>query len=293
MRNTSSLLLSADKNCRNVAPPDGHHRYSSPSDLNLADPNLQPEVEGGIPATTIQGPPQPLGQTWAPEQGMGLTLAEQRAATPSPTEDEVRVSVFSDSSSDGVASTEPLSPRSTHVSPGATAPRAPSPASPLAVDSNEHQPASPGWADGVSPEERVLIINSANAARDRRRRRGAVQLDGSPLEPGFSSQPSPTSAPSPSLPRGRQHGSEDGNSPPTSTSDTRRAAPRARLQRSFIPSEREHAGVALVPGLLRRLGRPFSGPWQGPSSPLTSVSLAAVPPSGRLSRLRDLFQRRR
>ncbi|KAI5205875.1 hypothetical protein AUEXF2481DRAFT_585628 [Aureobasidium subglaciale EXF-2481] len=293
MRDTSSLLLPADKNCRNVAPPDGHHRYSSSANLDLANPNLQPEVEGGIPATATQGAPQPLGQTWAPEQGTGPTLAEQRAATPSPTEDEVRVSFFSDSSSDGVAPTEPLSPHSLHVSPRATAPRASSPASPLAADSDEHQSPSPGWADGVSPEERILMTNSANFARDRRRRRGAVQFEVSPLEPTFPSQPSPISAPSPPPPQDRHHGSEGSSSPATARSATRRATPRGRLQRSFVPSERECAGVLLTPGLLRRLGRPFSGPWQGPSSPLISVSLAATPPDSRLSRLRDLFQRRR
>ncbi|KAI5268663.1 hypothetical protein E4T47_07682 [Aureobasidium subglaciale] len=285
MRDTSSLLSPADKNCRNVAPPDGHHRDSSSSDLNLADPNLQPEVEGGIPATATQGPPEPLGQTWAPEQGTG--------PTPSFTEDQVRVSIFSDSSSDGVASTEPLSPRSPHVNPRGIAPRASPPASPLPEDSNERQPPSPGWVDGVLSEERVLMTNSANVARDRRRRRGAVQFEGSPLEPGFPSQPSPTSAPSPSPPQGRHHGSEGGSSPPTARSATRRATPRGRLQRSFVPSERERAGVVLVPGLLRRLGRPFSGPWQGPSSSLVSVLLTTAPPDSHLSRLRDLFQRHR
>lgn len=156
------------------------------------------------------------------------------------------------------------------------------------------------------------MTNSAHFARDRRRRRGAIQLE-APLE---SPLPSPSSLTSFTAPRSRvvspgspppaspfappyspvpepsqdDHNADD--APPT-TPDANKTPPRGRLQRSFAPSERENAGPAILPGLLRRLGRPFSGPWRGPSSPLASVSLADSSSKGSLSHLRRMFSRRR
>jgi hypothetical protein len=144
------------------------------------------------------------------------------------------------------------------------------------------------------------MTNSAQFARDRRRRRGAVIFD-APLELQYPPLSSPTShsvppSPAPPLvPTYSRDSHHDNNIGPASPAvlDVNRAPPRGRLQRSFTPSEREDAGVAIVPGLLRRLARPFSGPWRGPSSPLASVSLIDAPPTGPLKRLRRMFSRRR
>ena len=149
------------------------------------------------------------------------------------------------------------------------------------------------------------MTNSAHFARDRRRRRGAIQLE-APLE---SPLPSPTSITSCSAPRSPASPLEPPYSPPPVSEphhsdgisdiaapispNVNEALPRGRLQRSFTPSEREKAGPAILPGLLRRLGRPFSGPWRGPSSPLASIPATDAPPSDSLSRIRRVFSRRR
>ncbi|THY35046.1 hypothetical protein D6D01_01661 [Aureobasidium pullulans] len=282
MRDMPSLLPLAGTDCHNVAPQDGYHRYSSLPDLNMADPNLQPEGEGGVTPTTNQVP--------AP-QGVGLTLDEQ-AATPS-IADEAMSSVLSDSSSDATAFQERPTSRTFQASPGSTSAPTSSPAPSAASDGDEHRLSPEIWAESVAFEERVLMTNSANVARDRRRRRGAIQLDVTPLGPVFSLLPSLVS---PSHPLSRLEGSDDDLPPPVSSSAADGAmpsTPRARLQRSFMPSEREGAGAILVPGLLRRLGRPFSGSWQGLSSPLGSVSSTDLPRVSCWSRLRRLFSRRR
>ena len=147
------------------------------------------------------------------------------------------------------------------------------------------------------------MTNSAYFARDRRRRRGAIHLDALlELPSPLPSSPAPYSAPhspDPSLlPSCHRivcvpYGEETSGITSPIIPDTNRAPPRGRLERSFTPSERKDAGIAIVPGLLRRLGRPFSGPWRGPSSPIASISGADAPPAGPLSRLRRVFSRRR
>ncbi|KAG9642973.1 hypothetical protein KCU64_g11943, partial [Aureobasidium melanogenum] len=144
-------------------------------------------------------------------------------------------------------------------------------------------------------KERSLMTNSANFARGRRRRRrGAIQHDVS-LGLELSSLPSPTLPSLPALSHDLNSSDDDNArvSEDLSADNDNRATPRGRLQRSFTPSERDDAGVVLVPGLLLRLGRPFSGPWRGPSSPLAPALLVAAPPAGRMARLRRLFSRRR
>ncbi|KAI4729518.1 hypothetical protein E4T49_02581 [Aureobasidium sp. EXF-10728] len=158
--------------------------------------------------------------------------------------------------------------------------------------------------ENISPEERALMTNSANFARGRRQRRGAIQPD-TPLEPAPSSPLSSATSANlspPASPLGSswdQVPRNDGNGGivPTPTSP---AAPdgstmpsRGRLQRSFTPLERDGAGVVSVPGFLHRLRHSCSGPWRGPSSPLTPSSSVDSPPTARLSRLRRFFSCRR
>jgi hypothetical protein len=214
--------------------------------------------------------------------------------------DEARDSFSSENSSDSAASAQTLSPRTIQPRPRIASTRATDSGSSTVVGDGANQFSPDLWA--ISSEERALMTNSAHFARDRRRRRGAIHLD-APLElpSPLPSLPAPSSAPhspGPSLlPYHRivcvPYGEETSGITSPIISNTNRAPPRGRLERSFTPSERKDAGIAIVPGLLRRLGRPFSGPWRGPSSPLASVSATDAPPAGPLSRLRRVFSRRR
>jgi hypothetical protein len=236
-----------------------------------------------------------VNQHWIAED------TEQQTPTHAYIQDEARNSFSSNNSSDSATSAQPLSPRTTYADPG-TSSTCNGTSGPSSVnDDGANQFSADFW--NISPEERALMTNSAHFARDRRRRRGAIQLE-VPLELPTPSLSSPTSYLAPTLPATplvapyceTSHLSHDDNNPniasPT-TPDTNRAPPRGRLQRSFTPSEREDAGVAIVPSLLRRLARPFSGPWRGPSSPLALVPMADTPPTRPLSRLRRWFSRRR
>jgi hypothetical protein len=260
-------------------------------DHNTADPNLQPEVERDM----IPDVNQVFDRRWIAED------TEHQTPTHANVQGEIRNSFSSNSSSDGATLVQPLSPRTTYAGPGTSSTRNTASGPPSMVDDAANQFSADLW--NISPEERALMTNSAHFARDRRRRRGAIHLD-APLElhsPPLSSPTScfaPPSPVSPLVPPYCQipHLSPVDNNPDIAspaTPDANRAPPRGRLQRSFTPSEREDAGVAIVPGLLRRLARPFSGPWRGPSSPLASIPLADAPPASRLSRLRRLFSRRR
>ncbi|KAG9564659.1 hypothetical protein KCU77_g8798, partial [Aureobasidium melanogenum] len=224
-----------------------------------------------------------------------LCIAEQRAVAeqisvnlPS-AEGEIILSGSCESIRHNAISMEPPSPCT--VLSGirnAAAPKSP-PSPPSNISSGGFSPDL--WT--TSPEERFLMTNSADFARGRRRR-GAIQHDVS-LELELSSLSSPTLPSLSALPQDLNVSDDDNArvSENLSVDNDNRATPRGRLQRSFTPSERDDAGVVLLPGLLRRLGRPFSGPWRGPSSPLAPVSLVAAPPAGRMARLRRLFSRRR
>jgi hypothetical protein len=223
---------------------------------------------------------------------------EQQTPTHAHIRDEVRNSFSSNNSSDSAKSSQPLSPRTAYADPG-TSPTRNTASDPTSmIDDGANQFSADSW--NISPEERALMTNSAHFARDRRRRRGAIHLE-VPLElptPSLSSPTLTTPSPAPlALPPYCEipHLSPDDDSDIASPAppDANRAPPRARLQRSFTPSERENAGVAIVPGLLRRLTSPFSGPWRGPSSPLASVAIRDTPPTRPLSRLRRWLSRRR
>lgn len=214
--------------------------------------------------------------------------------------DEPKVSFSSETSSHSATSFQSLSPRSVYPGPRTASIRVPA-SGPFSVVGDGADHFSPDlWV--ILPEKRALMTNSAHFARDRRRRRDAVHLD-APLElpSSLPSSLAPCSAPhspDPSLlPDHRivcvPYGEEISGITSLIIPDTNRAPPRGRLERSFTPSERKGAGIAIVPGLLRRLGRPFSGPWRGPSSPLAPVSGADAPPAGPLSRLRRVFSCRR
>jgi hypothetical protein len=278
IKDMSSRLPMADVTCRNVAPLNGHHRSLSLSNLDMAglDVTLTPDVN----------------RRWVAED------TEQQTPTHAYIQDKVRNSSSSDCSSDGATSVQPVSPRTMYADPRT-----------VTTSSKPHDPSPVGVVDAdgfspdlwvISPEERALMTNSAQFARDRRRRRGAVIFD-APLELHYPPLSSPTShsvphSPAPPLvPAYSRDSRRDDNIGPASPTvpDVNRAPPRGRLQRSFTPSEREDAGVAIVPGLLRRLARPFSGPWRGPSSPLAHVSLVDAPPAGPLKRLSRIFSRRR
>jgi len=215
---------------------------------------------------------------------------------------EIGGELFSSNNSDHTStSVQSLSPRTMYAAPRTTSARTTSSVPSSVVDDSANQFSPDQWV--ISPEERALMTNSAHFARDRRRRRGAVQFE-APVESPIPSPSSPTSYPAPCSPASAlgpsystvpdvsyNHGYSDAASSALSEAD--RAPPRGRLQRSFTPSEREHAGPTILPGLLRRLGRPFSGPWRGPSSPLASIPATNPPPKGSFSRLRRVFSRRR
>jgi hypothetical protein len=261
------------------------HSLPIMEDHNTADPSLQPEVEGDM----IPDVNQVFDRHWIAED------TEHQTPTHADVQGEVGNTFFSNSP------VQPLSPRTTYAGPGTSSTSSAASGPQSVVDDGANQFSADLW--NISPEERALMTNSARFARDRRRRRGAIHLD-APLElhsPPLSSPTScfaPPSPVSPLVPPYCQipHLSPVDNNPDIAspaTPDANRAPPRGRLQRSFTPSERVDAGVAIVPGLLRRLARPFSGPWRGPSSPLASIPLADAPPASRLSRLRRLFSRRR
>ncbi|KAG9517595.1 hypothetical protein KCV07_g6114, partial [Aureobasidium melanogenum] len=224
-----------------------------------------------------------------------LCIARQRAVAEAQTtnlpsvEDEIILSGSSDSIRHGAISMEPSSPCTVYSETRNAAANTTSPGPPSNISSGGFSPDL--WT--MSPEERSLMTNSANFARGRRRR-GAIQHDVL-LEPELSSSSSPAPPSLPALPHDFDCSDDDNARVPEnfSVNNDNKATPRGRLQRSFRPSERDDAGVVLVPGLLRRLGRPFSGPWRGPSSPLAPVSSVTASPSGRMSRLRRLFSRRR
>ncbi|KAI4717998.1 hypothetical protein E4T48_05764 [Aureobasidium sp. EXF-10727] len=213
---------------------------------------------------------------------------------------EDRSSQSSDGSLDGDTLVEVPSPRTPYSGPETTTTRTSIPDEPSNTDSDGFS--STFW--NISPEERALMTNSANFARGRRQRRGAIQSD-TPLESAPSS--SLSSAPSANLsplasPLGSswdQDPRNDGNGgiTPIFTSpaapDGSTTSPRGRLQRSFTPLEPDSAGAVSVPGFLRRLRHSCSGPWRGPSSPLTPSSSVDSPPTARLSRLRRFFSCRR
>ncbi|CAD0114215.1 unnamed protein product [Aureobasidium uvarum] len=193
-----------------------------------------------------------------------------------------------DGSLDGETLVGAPSPRTSYSRTRTASTRTSTPDGPSDVDSDGFS--SNFW--NISPEERALMTNSANFARGRRRRRGAIQAD-AVSEPGpsspLSSTPSVKLSP-PASPLGSSWAQvphdDSGNgiarvSDPSDAPENSTTSPRGRLQRSFTPSERDNAGVVLVPGLFRRLGRPFS------------VSTIGLPSTGRLSRLRRLFSRRR
>jgi hypothetical protein len=285
MKDKSSLLLDAYSDCRNVVAPPGRRRSLSLSNLNMTDLNLQAENEN-------------LDVSQAFDQHRIATDIDQQTLILALTRRETRGSFSSNSSSE--FSVQFLSPRTIHPRPRTASVRAPvsGPSSVVGGGADHFSPDL--WV--ISPEERALMTNSAHFARDRRPRHGAIHLD-APLElpSPSSSSLAPCSAPhspDPSLlPYHRivcvPYGVETLDITSPIVPDINRAPHRGRLERSFTPSERKDAGVAIVPGLLRRLGRPFSGPWRGASSPLASVSGADAPPAGPLSRLRRVFSRRR
>lgn len=253
MKGTISLLLSVDANSRVMAPSGSRHRYPSLPEHIRADLVPQPASERDLaPKFSKVGVSESINS-------IRHSATWRNPPSPCTVDSETR---------NASASTYSAFPPS-DISNGGFSPDL--------------------WT--VSPEERSLMTNSANFARGRRRR-GAIQHD-IPLELELS----PSSSAIPTSPSALPHdsdSSDDGNarhSEDLSVNDDKRATPRGRLQRSFTPSERDDAGVVLVPGLLRRLGRPFSGPWRGPSSPLAPVSMVAAPPVGGLSRLRRLFSR--
>ncbi|KAG9592042.1 hypothetical protein KCU77_g7137, partial [Aureobasidium melanogenum] len=224
-----------------------------------------------------------------------LCIAEQRAVAEqnSPNllsqkaEDEIILPGSSDDIRYGAISMKPPSPCTVYSRTRNAAAHTHPPSPPSNISSGGFSPV----LQTMSPEEHSLMTNSANFARGRRRR-GAIQHD-ILLEPELSSS-FLSAPPSPyALPRDLDSSDDDNarSSEVFSVNDDNRATPRGRLQRSFTPSERDDSGVVLVPGLLRRLGRPFSGPWRGLSSPLAPVSLVAAPPAGRMARLRRLFSR--
>lgn len=211
---------------------------------------------------------------------------------------EIGGELFSSNNSDhSSTSVQSMSPRTTYAAPGTISARTTSSVPPSVVGDSANQFSPDQWV--ISPEERALMTNSAHFARDRRRRRGAIQLE-APVESPLSSPSSP-----PSCPRSRSpvppfaphyspvpdgcHDDVCSDVAPSTTPDTDKAPPRGRLQRSCTPSERTDAGPAILPGLLRRLGRPFSGPWREPSSPLASLPTTDGPPPSSLSRLRRLI----
>ncbi|KAH0369238.1 hypothetical protein KCU65_g3454, partial [Aureobasidium melanogenum] len=286
MKLTASPILPAEMDNYVAAHEVGRRRCPSFSELNLSDPNLEPETKNGTVTNINETRRSAFDRFCVAEQG---AVAEQQTANLLSAEDETRSSCSSDRVHHSAISSDHPSPCTVYT--GIENP---------AAYAYSFDPSSNISSDGfslnlwnMSPEERSLMTNSANFARGRRRR-GAIQHEVS-LELDISSSSS-SAPPSPPALSPDSDSSDDDNarvSEELSVYNDNTATPRGRLQRSFTPPERGDAGVVLVPGLLRRLGRPFSGPWRGPSSPLTPVSLVAAPPAGRLSRLRRLFSRRR
>ncbi|KAI4843351.1 hypothetical protein E4T44_06784 [Aureobasidium sp. EXF-8845] len=279
----------ADTNFRSVTPLNDHRRSLSLSNLDMAGLDVQAEAGTGVTLTPDFN--QASCQRWVTED------TGQQTHTHAYIQDKARDSGSSDSSSDSATSIQPVSTRTMYAGPRTvtTSYKPHDPSSVVDVDADGFSPD----LLVISPEERALMTSSAQFARNRRRRRGAVNFD-APLELHSPPLSSPTSysvpllRPRPILPAYPRESHHDDNISPTSAAvlDVNRAPPRGRLQRSFTPSEREDAGVVIVRGLLRRLARPFSGPWRGPSSPLAPVSLADAPPAGPLKRLRRMFSRR-
>jgi hypothetical protein len=340
------MLPPAGIDCHNIAPRNGHHRPRSMSELNMADVLLRPGPDDGmLPAVTPQLPPQPfvfVATNWWFEGGVGLTLNQQQqqqhqqqqqqqqqqdANTP-PSDWEPPPSRFSDSSSSGVEPPSPETP-SPHGNPvqvtGHSPSDSPTPSpAPSATEndndehtSNNNNEVTEQWDEDLTPEERTILLNSAEYARNRRRpgqRRNAVQLEVSPIQRPRIPTPPPLDL-SPATPltplrdgsesnrRGhnynnyRPNGNEindmnsnnrhdDNNNNSNHNNEVHHhqstsrtpfpspTTPRARPTCSFPPSERETAGEILAPGLLRRLGRPFSGPWVGSSSGLPPLPLS-------------------
>ncbi|CAD0098593.1 unnamed protein product [Aureobasidium mustum] len=286
MKDPASLLLLVDANSKVNTPANSHHRYQSLSGYNMTDLDSQPDSESRTVLNVNESRWQDFDHLSIVEQS---AVGEQQTANLPSAETENGLPIFSDSLHRSATSMEPPSPRTvgSRISDPAAQTYPPSPPS----NNSSSGFSSDIW--NMSPEERALMTNSANFARGRRRR-CAIQHD-IPLELELPSSPSPAPSSSPASPHDLESSDDEnaGVSENLSIDHDRRATPRVRLQRSFTPSERDDAGVALVPGLLRRLGRPFSGPWRGPSSPLAPVSSVAAPPVGRLSRLRRLFSRRR
>lgn len=286
MKTAASPLLHAEINNYVAAHDVGCRQNPSFSELDLSDPDLQSESKNGTATNINETRRSAFDRFCITEQ---IAVAEQQTANLLPTEDEIRNSCSSDRVYHSAISSD-------HPSPCTVC----SGFENAAAYTHSSDPSSNISSDGfspnlwnMSPEERSLMTNSANFARGRRRR-GAIQYDVS-LELNVSSLSSAAQPSPPVLSPGLD--SSDGDSvrvsEDLSVCNDNIATPRGRLQRSFTPSERDDAGVILVPGLLRRLGRPFSGPWRGPLSPLTPVSLVAAPPVGRLSCLRRFFSRRR
>jgi hypothetical protein len=257
---------------------------------NTADPNFQHEAEDDMMPKVNQ----------VSEWRCIAEDTEQQTPTHAYVEDETRNSFSSNNSSDTATLIQPLSPRTTYAGPGISS-RSTASVPPSMVDDGANQFSADMW--NISPEERALMTNSAHIARDRRRRRGAIHLEvalelptpslSSPTPYSASASPAPPLVPPYHQTSRLPHNDNNPNIVSPVPLDANKPPPRARLQRSFTPSEREDAGVTIVPGLLRRLARPFSGPWRGPSSPLASVPLTDAPSTRPLSRLRRWFSRRR
>lgn len=273
MKDRLSLSSPACPDHCKLAPQGGHRRSCSMSSSSMTDLGMQPEPE----AQTI------------PDSNSKFFRGSHRDS----------FSSYSSRFSDAPA--QSVSPRTMYAGTRTTSARNTPSAHPSVVGDSANQFSADLWV--ISPEERALMTNSAHFARDRRRRRGAIQLE-APLESPLPSPSSSTSRPAPRSPASvllppcspvldGSHNDGHSDVAPSAVPDVNKAPPRGRLQRSFAPSERENAGTAIIPGLLRRLGRPFSGPWRGPSSPLASVSLAGAPSKGSLSRLHRVFSRRR
>jgi hypothetical protein len=278
----------ADTNYHNVAPLNGYRRSLSLSNLNMAGLNFQTEAEVGV----VPDADRAFDQRWIAED-----TEQQQTHTHACFQDKVRGSGSSDSSSDSATSVQPVSPRTMYADPR-TATTSSKPHDPSSVVDTDADWFSPDlWV--ISPEERALMTNSAQFARDGRRRRGAIIFDAPlelhypPLSSPYSVPPSPPRPIPPAYSRDSRHDDDDIVPASAVVPDVNRAPPRGRLQRSFTSSEREDAGVVIIPGFLRRLAGPFSGLWQGPSSPLAPVSLVDTPPAGPLKRLRRVFSRRR
>ncbi|KAI4836048.1 hypothetical protein E4T44_08488 [Aureobasidium sp. EXF-8845] len=236
----------------------------------MAGLNFQTEAEVGV----VPDADRAFDQRWIAED-----TEQQQTHTHACFQDKVRGSGSSDSSSDSATSVQPVSPRTMYADPR-TATTSSKPHDPSSVVDADADGFSPDlWV--ISPEERALVMVAA------------VVLHYPPLSSPYSVPPSPPRPIPPAYSRDSRHDDDDIVPASAVVPDVNRAPPRGRLQRSFTSSEREDAGVVIIPGFLRRLARQFSGLWQGPSSPLAPVSLVDTPPAGPLKRLRRVFSRRR